>query len=66
LKADIEKAPENLQIELINLQCDTNLNQKFSETKFARFLFLLAKINISSTQVFWVKNDCNVRQHVRM
>jgi hypothetical protein len=33
LKADIEKAPENLQMELINLQCDTNLNQRFSETK---------------------------------
>jgi hypothetical protein len=33
LKADIEKAPENLQTELINLQCDTNPNQKFSETK---------------------------------
>jgi hypothetical protein len=33
LKADIEKAPENLQMELINLQCDTNLNLKFSETK---------------------------------
>jgi hypothetical protein len=27
LKADIEKAPENLQMELINLQCDTNLKQ---------------------------------------
>jgi hypothetical protein len=33
LKADIEKDPENMQMELINLQCDTNLNQKFSETK---------------------------------
>jgi hypothetical protein len=32
-KADVEKAPENLQMELINLQCDTNLNQKFSETE---------------------------------
>jgi hypothetical protein len=32
--------------------------------KIARFLFLLAKINTSSTQVFWVKNDCNVRQLV--
>jgi hypothetical protein len=64
LKADIEKAPENLQMELIDLQCDTNLNQKFFETKLQDFLFLLAKRNISSTQVFWIKNDCNVRQHV--
>jgi hypothetical protein len=27
LKADIEKAQENFQIKLINLQCDTNLKQ---------------------------------------
>jgi hypothetical protein len=26
LKADTEKAPENLQMKLINLQCDTNPN----------------------------------------
>jgi 17beta-estradiol 17-dehydrogenase/3beta-hydroxysteroid 3-dehydrogenase/mitotic-spindle organizing protein 1 len=42
-KADIEKAPENLQMELINLQCDTNLNQKFSETKLQDFYFYLPK-----------------------
>jgi hypothetical protein len=46
LKADVENAPENLQMELINLQCDTNLTQKFSET-FARLLFLLAKRNVA-------------------
>jgi hypothetical protein len=33
LKTDIETVPENLQIELINLQCHTNLIHKFSETK---------------------------------
>jgi hypothetical protein len=27
LKVDIEKAPENFQMELINLKCDTNLKQ---------------------------------------
>jgi hypothetical protein len=32
LKADIEIAPKNLQMELINSKCNTNLNQKFSET----------------------------------
>jgi hypothetical protein len=37
LKADIKKAPGNLQMELINLQCDTNLNQKFSDTKLQDF-----------------------------
>jgi hypothetical protein len=43
LKADIEKPPENLQMELINLNCDTNLNQKFSETKLQDFYPYLSK-----------------------
>jgi hypothetical protein len=43
LKADIEKAPENLQMELINLQCDINLDQKFSETKLQDFYYYLPK-----------------------
>jgi hypothetical protein len=43
LKADIEKAPENLLIEFINLQCDINLNQKFSETNFPDFYSYLPK-----------------------
>jgi 17beta-estradiol 17-dehydrogenase/3beta-hydroxysteroid 3-dehydrogenase/mitotic-spindle organizing protein 1 len=43
LKADIEKAPENLQMELINLNCDTKLNQKFSETKLQDFYSYLSK-----------------------
>jgi hypothetical protein len=42
-KADIKKGPENLQMELINLQCDTNLNQKFSETKLQDFYSYLPK-----------------------
>jgi hypothetical protein len=37
LKVDIQKDPQNLQMELINLQCDTNLNQKFAETKLQDF-----------------------------
>lgn len=37
LNIDNEKVPENLQKELINLQCDTNLNQKFSETKLQEY-----------------------------
>jgi hypothetical protein len=43
LKADIEKATENFQMELINLQCDTNLNQTFSETKLQYFYPYLPK-----------------------
>jgi hypothetical protein len=58
LKADIEKAPENCQMELINLQCDTNMNQTISETKLQDFYIYLPK------EKFWVKNECNVRQHV--
>jgi hypothetical protein len=64
LKTDIKKDPENLQMELINLQCDTKLNQKFYETKLQDFYSYMPKRKISSTQVCWVKNDCNARQHV--
>jgi hypothetical protein len=32
LKADVENAPENLKIDLINLQCDNNLTRNFSGT----------------------------------
>jgi hypothetical protein len=37
LKVEIEKAPENLQPELINLHCDTNLNQTLSEIRLQDF-----------------------------
>jgi hypothetical protein len=43
LKADVGNAPENLKMELINLQCDTNLTQKFSETEFQDFYTYLPK-----------------------
>jgi hypothetical protein len=43
LRADIEKALENLKMELINLQCDTNLNQKFCEIKLQDFYSYLPK-----------------------
>jgi hypothetical protein len=43
LKADIEKAPEDLQMELTNLQCNTNLDKKFSETKLQDFYSYLRK-----------------------
>jgi 17beta-estradiol 17-dehydrogenase/3beta-hydroxysteroid 3-dehydrogenase/mitotic-spindle organizing protein 1 len=43
LKEDVENAPENLQVELINLQCGTNLIQKFSETDFQDFYSYLPK-----------------------
>jgi hypothetical protein len=42
-KADVEKAPENLQMELINLQCDTNLSRKFSERKLQDLYSYLPK-----------------------
>jgi hypothetical protein len=43
LKAGIEKALENLQMALINLQCDTNMSQKFSETKLQDIYSYLSK-----------------------
>jgi AAA15 family ATPase/GTPase len=43
LKADLEKAPENVQMELINLNRDTKINQKFSETKLQDFYSYLSK-----------------------
>jgi hypothetical protein len=43
LKADVENAPENLKMELINLQCDINLTQKFSETDLQDFYSYLPK-----------------------
>jgi 17beta-estradiol 17-dehydrogenase/3beta-hydroxysteroid 3-dehydrogenase/mitotic-spindle organizing protein 1 len=55
LKVDIEKAPENLQMELINLQCDTNLNQKFSETKLQYFYSYLPKEKIPILRSFGLR-----------
>jgi hypothetical protein len=37
LKTDKGKAPENFQMELSNVPCDTNLNQKLSETVLHSF-----------------------------
>jgi hypothetical protein len=63
LKADIEKAPENMQMELINFRCDTNLNLKFSETKLQDF-FLTCQKKYFLYSGHLYKNDCNVWQHV--
>jgi hypothetical protein len=43
LKSDIEEAPENLQMELQILQCDTNLNQVICERRFQDFYCYLPK-----------------------
>jgi hypothetical protein len=55
LKVDIEKAPENLQMKLINLQCDTNLNQKFYETKLQDFYSYLPKEKFPLLRSFWLR-----------
>jgi hypothetical protein len=55
LKADIEKAPEDLQIESTNLQCDTNLNQKFSETKLQDFYSYLPKEKFTLLRSFGLR-----------
>lgn len=53
LKGYIEKTAENLQMELINLKCDTNLKQKFSETE-------LVKRKLSCVQILLDQNACDV------
>jgi 17beta-estradiol 17-dehydrogenase/3beta-hydroxysteroid 3-dehydrogenase/mitotic-spindle organizing protein 1 len=55
LKADIEKASKNLKMELINFQCDTNLNQKFSETKLQDFYSYLPKENFPLLRSFGLR-----------
>jgi hypothetical protein len=45
LKADIEKAPEKFQMELTNLQCDTNLNQSFLKQNCKIFILICQKKN---------------------
>jgi hypothetical protein len=42
LNSDIEKAPENLQVELVNMQCDT-LNQVICEIKYKDFILIHQK-----------------------
>ena len=49
LKADIEKAPENLKMGLINAQCNTDLCQKHSETKLQTFYYYLPK----ESSLYW-------------
>lgn len=46
----------NLQIGVINFQCNTNLKQKFSEIKLQDFASYLPK-EISCAQMLWFKND---------
>jgi len=41
--SDIEKAPENLEMELLNLQSNANLHPKSSETKLQDFYSYLPK-----------------------
>jgi hypothetical protein len=55
LKADVENAPENLQMELINLQCHTNLTQKSSETDFQDFYSYLPKYKIHVLRSFGLR-----------
>jgi hypothetical protein len=55
LKADIEKAPEHFQMELTNLQCDTNLNQKSSETKLQDFYSYLPKVKFPLLRSFGLR-----------
>jgi hypothetical protein len=57
LKTDTEKALENLQMELINLQHTCTKSPLIQHCKI--FILTCQKKNVF-IQVFWVKNDCNV------
>jgi hypothetical protein len=67
LKADVQNAPENLQMELINLQCDTNLTQKFSQTDLQDFYSHLPKEKFPVLRSFGLRiiamfgNYCNTK-----
>jgi hypothetical protein len=67
LKSDVENAPENLQMELINLQCDTNLTQKFSETDLQDFYSYWPKEKFPVLRSFGLRiiamfgNYCNTK-----
>jgi hypothetical protein len=63
LKVNIEKASEIFKLELMNCQCDTELNQKISKTKCKIFVLIAERKN-SSSQANITENDCNVRWHV--
>jgi hypothetical protein len=49
---DVVKAPDNLQLELIDLQSDSELKEKFNSVKCA-FFFLLCDSKHSSSKCFF-------------
>jgi hypothetical protein len=61
--ADIENAPQDLQMELISLQCDNNVRQNFSEKMCKTFIPTCQKKSFC-TQILLVKNGHGVREHL--
>jgi len=59
----VSRVPPILKIDLIDLQRDINLTQSFMSNDLKYFSAYWPKKK-SSTQNFWTKNDCNVRQQV--
>jgi hypothetical protein len=62
--ADIENAPQDLQMELINLQCDNNLSQSFSGKKMCKTFIPTCQKKSFCAQILLVKNGRYVRQHL--
>lgn len=63
LEAGIQKSAESMQKELINLKCNTNSNQKLSETAF-QDIYSCCRMKDFCARILCVKDDCDIRQHV--
>jgi hypothetical protein len=48
----MKDSPEDLKIELINLQCNININHKFSETKLQDFYSCLPEETLTVLKCF--------------
>lgn len=55
LKTNVQNAPENLQMELIKLQCDINLIQKFEDTDVIKFYSYLPKDKYPQLRFFEIR-----------
>jgi hypothetical protein len=62
LKGDNVEVPKNLEMESVNLQCSTDHNQNFPDSKFQDFYSHLPKEKNFSTHDFQIQNDCDVLQ----
>jgi len=58
---DVEKAPDNVQLEVTDLHSDNRLREKFNSVKFADFLF-----QIQQFQRLWKSDIINFYIHIQL